>query len=71
MGGVYGPYEKTILERSLYLMSSKLGYLSFCHRKDLKIDFLHIDNAVQGHVKVKSNFSTSSSSLEQREENDF
>jgi len=52
MGGVYGPNEKTILARSLYLMSTRLGYFSFCHKKDLKIDFLHIDNAVQGHVKA-------------------
>ena len=54
MGGVYGPNEKTILARSLYLMSTRLGYFSFCHKKDLKIDFLHIDNAVQGHVKVRN-----------------
>ena len=52
LGGVYGPGEQTILGRSLKLMSTKLGFLSFCHRRDLKIDFLHIDNAVQGHLKV-------------------
>ena len=50
---MYGPGEQTILGRSLKLMSTKLGFLSFCHRRDLKIDFLHIDNAVQGHLKVK------------------
>ncbi len=59
LGGVYGPGEKTILQRSLDLMRSKIGYVSFCHRQDLKIDFLHIDNAVQGHVKVTSKQSVS------------
>ena len=54
LGGVYGPGEQTILGRSLKLMSTKLGFLSFCHRPDLKIDFLHIDNAVQGHFKVRN-----------------
>ncbi len=52
MGGLIGPDEKTILERSLYLMTSKIGYLSLCHKRDLLIDFTHIDNAVQGHLKV-------------------
>lgn len=52
LGGVYGPAEKTILQRSLDLMASPIGYLSFCHRRDLKIDFLHIENAVQGHLSV-------------------
>ena len=53
MGGIYGPDEKTILGRAFYFMSQSVGYFAFCQKKDLKIDWLHIDNAVQGHVKVK------------------
>ena len=53
MGGIYGPDEKTILGRAIYFMSRNVGYFAFCQKKDLKIDWLHIDNAVQGHVKVK------------------
>ena len=53
MGGIYGPDEKTILGRAFYFMSRSVGYFAFCQKKDLKIDWLHIDNAVQGHVKVK------------------
>ena len=54
MGGIYGPDEKTILGRAFYFMSQSVGYFAFCQKKDLKIDWLHIDNAVQGHVKVKN-----------------
>jgi len=52
MGGIYGPDEKTILGRAFYFMSQSVGYFAFCQKKDLKIDWLHIDNAVQGHVKA-------------------
>ena len=54
MGGIYGPDEKTILGRAFYFMSQSVGYFAFCQKKDLKIDWLHIDNAVQGHVKVSN-----------------
>ena len=63
MGGIYGPDEKTILGRAFYFMSQSVGYFAFCQKKDLKIDWLHIDNAVQGHVKVKKQKETEHFSL--------
>ena len=63
MGGIYGPDEKTILGRAFYFMSQSVGYFAFCQKKDLKIDWLHIDNAVQGHVKVKKQKGTEHFSL--------
>lgn len=63
LGGVYGPDEKVILQRSLNLMMSKVGFLAYSHHENLKIDFAHIDNVVQGHIKANEALLKESNSL--------
>ncbi len=47
LGGVYGPGERCLLPRSARFIRSGLMDVAYCLPDDLKIDFLHVDNAVQ------------------------
>ena len=61
IGGIYGPNEASMLPRAAKMMT--MGFFNIRHSgyQKLKIDFLHIDNAVQAHIKVIENtFSTDS-----------
>lgn len=52
LGGIYGPGEGWILPRLIQFI--KLGILTLFSFSHVTIDFLHIDNCVQAHVKVVS-----------------
>ena len=52
LAGVYGPEEMIILGRSLKVIQSGLTKDIFARKKNLKIDFVHVKNVVQAHVKA-------------------
>ena len=52
LAGVYGPGEMVILGRSLRVIQSGILRETLSQKLDLKIDFVHIKNVVQAHVKV-------------------
>ena len=49
--GVYGPGEQIIVKRSLAYLDSFLSSFFVLHKKDLKVDFVHIGNVIQAHTK--------------------
>lgn len=51
LNGIYGPHEQRHLPRSIAIM--RKGWFKAGYCLDTKQDMVHIDNAVQGHVKVK------------------
>jgi nucleoside-diphosphate-sugar epimerase len=53
LAGVYGPGEQVILGRSVDLISCEIARNNFSQKENLLIDFVHIKNVVQAHVKVK------------------
>eukprot|EP00094_Tigriopus_californicus_P013330 TCALIF_12892-PA protein Name:"Similar to SDR42E1 Short-chain dehydrogenase/reductase family 42E member 1 (Macaca fascicularis)" AED:0.06 eAED:0.07 QI:74/1/0.8/1/0.5/0.6/5/126/397 len=50
LNGIYGAYEQQHLPRSIAIMRQGLFKVGYC--LDTKQDLVHIDNAVQGHVKA-------------------
>lgn len=52
IGGLFGPNERATIPRAIQCIEA--GILNWAHslNEELKIDFLHIDNAVQAHIKV-------------------
>ena len=53
LGGIYGPGEQAMFPRPIRSIKAKLLNFAHCLKKDLLIDLVHIDNAVQGHIKVR------------------
>ena len=51
LAGVYGPHEQIIVGRTFRSLLNGCDMFS-CFPEDVKVDFVHIDNAVQAHVKA-------------------
>jgi nucleoside-diphosphate-sugar epimerase len=52
LAGVYGPGEQIILGRSVKLIRVGIARDTFSSKENLLIDFVHIKNVVQAHIKV-------------------
>ena len=54
LAGVYGPNEQIILGRSVKLIRCGIARDTFTQKEGLLIDFVHINNVVQAHLKVST-----------------
>ena len=54
--GVYGPGEEIIVKRTYAYINSFISSFFVLHKKDLKIDWIHVRNVVQAQFKVIKSF---------------
>ena len=52
MPGVYGPGEQIIVKRTFAYINSFISSFFVLHKKDLKIDWIHVRNVIQAQTKV-------------------
>ena len=55
LAGVYGPHEQIIVGRTFRSLLNGCDMFS-CFPPKVRVDFVHIDNAVQAHLKANSGF---------------
>lgn len=54
--GVYGPGEEIIVKRTYAYINSFISSFFVLHKKDLKIDWIHVRNVIQAQTKVNKSF---------------
>ena len=64
MPGVYGPGEEIIVKRTYAYINSFISSFFVLHKKDLKIDWIHVRNVIQAQTKVNKSFTIADKNLE-------